>query len=81
MSTNLREWRAANPPELGGALARLRQSRGLTQEELAARAGLRREYLSRMESGLATEQVKSLFAVLREEGYELVISPRQTSRG
>jgi transcriptional regulator with XRE-family HTH domain len=63
MSTHLREWRAANPAELGGALARLRQSRGLTQEELAAKAGLRREYLSRM------------------EGYELVISPREASRG
>jgi hypothetical protein len=34
-----------------------------------------------MESGLATEQVKSLFGVLREEGYELVISPREASRG
>ena len=64
-------WRAATTTELGAALARIRHLHGLRQEELAEQAGLRREYVSKMEAGLATEQMRSLFAVLRALGYEL----------
>ena len=69
--------RAANPTELGGALARARRDAGLTQQELADRAGFDRAYLSRMESGLATEQVQRLFLVLRALHLELAVSPRR----
>ena len=79
MSTE--RWRASNPSELGAALARLRASRGLRQEDVAEASGLRREYVSRMESGLATEQVRNLFALLRSQNYELELVPRGQSDG
>ena len=72
-------WRAAAPAELGAALARIRRLHGLRQEDLAEQAGLRREYVSKMESGLATEQLRSLFTALRALGYELELVERSTS--
>ncbi|MHB8246489.1 MAG: helix-turn-helix domain-containing protein [Acidimicrobiales bacterium] len=72
MSTS-QTWRASNTTELGAALAKLREHAQLRQEDLADLAGLRREYISRMESGLATEQLKNLFAVLRSLHYELAL--------
>ena len=62
--------------ELGRALARLRQQTGLTQEAMATRVGIERTYLTRMETGLATEQLQRVFAILREVGYELAIVAR-----
>ncbi len=70
-----RSFRVSNHAELGRALARMRQSSGLTQEQMAARIGIHRRYLVRMENGLATEQVQRIFAVLRESGYELAAVP------
>ena len=69
-------WQASNPSELGAALAKLREGAQLRQEDLAELAGVRREYISRMESGHATEQMKNLFAVLRSLGYELALVER-----
>jgi transcriptional regulator with XRE-family HTH domain len=69
-------WRASNGRELGRALARLRQQTGLTQEAMATRVGIERTYLTRMETGLATEQLQRVFAILREVGYELAIVAR-----
>jgi hypothetical protein len=34
-----------------------------------------------MESGLATEQVQNLFALLRSQGYELELTPRGRNGG
>ena len=69
-------WRASNGSELGRDLARLRQQTGLTQEAMATRVGIERTYLTRMETGLATEQLQRVFAILREVGYELAIVAR-----
>jgi transcriptional regulator with XRE-family HTH domain len=69
-------WRASNGRELGRALARLRQQTGLTQEAMATRVGIERTYHTRMETGLATEQLQRVFAILREVGYELAIVAR-----
>lgn len=73
--------RVATPVELGRALARIRRSRGLTQEQMAARIGVDRSYLARMENGLATEQLTRLFAVLRESGFEVDLVPRAQRYG
>jgi transcriptional regulator with XRE-family HTH domain len=79
MSTKAKpEWRASNPAELGRALARARQTRGLNQETLAARLGVHRSYLARMETGLSTEQLQRTFAFLREMGMELAVVERES---
>jgi transcriptional regulator with XRE-family HTH domain len=70
------EWRAANPSELGAALTRLRRNLGLSQEQMAARIGVYRPYLSKLETGIATEQLNRIFAILHEAEYEFVIAPK-----
>jgi transcriptional regulator with XRE-family HTH domain len=79
MSTTSGTWRASNGRELGRALARVRQQAGLTQEAMAARLGIERTYLARMETGLTTEQLQRVFAILREVGYELAIVGRDNN--
>jgi HTH-type transcriptional regulator/antitoxin HipB len=70
------QWRASNATEFGKALARVRRHSGLTQEQLAVRAGISRTYLAKMEAGLSTEQIQRMFAILRDLGYELALVPR-----
>ncbi len=45
----------------------------MTQAHLAEKAGLQRSYLSELESGKETEQVKRLFRVLRELGVRMTL--------
>jgi transcriptional regulator with XRE-family HTH domain len=45
----------------------------MTQADLAEKAGLQRSYLSELESGKETEQVKRLFRVLRELGVRMTL--------
>ena len=53
---------------IGNAIRRYRSLAGITQEELSRRTGIRRVYLSEMESGKETEQIKRLLALLHELG-------------
>ena len=82
MSTSLGiRSRTSNPSELGRALARARQAAGLTQEAMAAELGIHRSYLARMECGLATEQIKRMFGLLRFLDLELAIVEREDPGG
>jgi len=56
------------PASIGDAIRRYRAQAGLTQEQLSRRTGIRRVYLSEMESGKDTEQIKRLLTVLHELG-------------
>lgn len=59
-------------PELGDAVAARRRSLGLKQGDVAARAGVTQESLSRFERGkLAEFGSRKLLAVLAELGMEL----------
>ncbi|MDM8085252.1 helix-turn-helix transcriptional regulator [Cellulomonas cellasea] len=58
---------------------RLRESRsalGLTQNELAERLGVTQAYLSRLETGEATLQVRRLVQALSAVGLDLIAIPR-----
>ena len=50
-----------------------RTEAGLTQAQLAEKAGIQRSYLSELEGGKETEQVKRLFGVLRQLGVRLTL--------
>ena len=41
-----------SPRKLATVIRKLREARGLTQEELAKRAGIKRPYVSHLESGV-----------------------------
>jgi HTH-type transcriptional regulator/antitoxin HipB len=60
--------------DLGIALAEARLARGLTQEAVAADAGIARTYLARMENGLSVQLLDRALRVLRRLGAEVTVS-------
>jgi transcriptional regulator with XRE-family HTH domain len=67
---------ATSPPALGVALRTLRKRRGLSQAELAHAVGIQRSYLSQLENGDVTEQVKRVFDLLIALSGELHVVDR-----
>ncbi|HSN92696.1 MAG TPA: helix-turn-helix transcriptional regulator [Anaeromyxobacteraceae bacterium] len=68
---------------LGARLRRLREDRGLTQEQVAARAGFTAKYLSECERGLRDLPLTSLRAIV-EDGLSSSLArtvPRETGTG
>jgi transcriptional regulator with XRE-family HTH domain len=61
-------FRVYTSDSLGAAIRHYRLQAGLTQAELADRTGLNRPYLSDLERGRQTEQVRRLLRVLKELG-------------
>jgi transcriptional regulator with XRE-family HTH domain len=58
-----------NPKEVFARnLRRLRLATGLSQEELAARAGLHRTYISSVERGQRNVSLENIFAIARALG-------------
>jgi transcriptional regulator with XRE-family HTH domain len=53
---------------LGHAIRHYRQQAGLTQAELAEQVGIDRSYLSRLEKGEGTEQLRRVIVLLRRLG-------------
>ena len=53
---------------LGQAIRHYRQQAGLTQAELAELVGIDRGYLSRLEKGEGTEQLRRVIVLLRRLG-------------
>jgi len=66
-------FRVYTPASLGQALRHYRQAAGLTQVELAERSGLNRTYLSALEQGRETEQLKRLLRVLKQLGVRMIL--------
>ena len=58
---------------LGAAIKHFRKEAGLSQAELAARSGLNRTYLSALEKGKETEQLRRLLRVLRQLGVRMTL--------
>ncbi len=58
---------------LGAAIRHYRLQSGLSQAELAERAGLNRTYLSDLEHGKETEQLKRILRVLKQLGVRMTV--------
>lgn len=52
------------PKDLGNAIRRVRHDRGLSQQQLATRAGVGRPWLSELETGKRTAELGRTLAVL-----------------
>jgi transcriptional regulator with XRE-family HTH domain len=61
-------FRIYTPASFGQAIRHYRTQAGLTQHELAERVGLDRTYVSKLESGGDTQQLRRILAILRELG-------------
>lgn len=66
-------FRIYTPASLGDAIRHYRTEAGLTQAQLAEMAGLQRWYLSELETGKETEQLKRIFRVLRQLGVRMTL--------
>jgi transcriptional regulator with XRE-family HTH domain len=67
------QFRVYTPASLGAAIRHYRNEAGLSQADLAERTGLHRSYLSDLEQGKETEQVKRILRVLRELGVRMTL--------
>ena len=77
MVTN--SFRIPNAATLGAAIRHYRRRSGMTQAELADRVGLDRTYLTRLERGADTEQMRRIMLLLRELGVEMTLHERDAS--
>lgn len=68
-----RPFRIYRPASLGDAIRHYRNEAGLTQAELASKAGLQRSYLSELEGGKETEQLRRILRVLRQLGIRMTL--------
>lgn len=66
-------FRIYSPDSLGAAIKHYRARAGLSQVELAERCGIHRSYLSALEQGRETEQLRRLFRVFRELGLRMSV--------
>jgi y4mF family transcriptional regulator len=62
--------------ELAAEIARLRKAAGLTQVELADRAGVGLRFLRELEQGKPTVRLDKVKKVLDLLGYELFVRPK-----
>lgn len=72
-----------DPQQFGAALQRERKRQGLTQTQLAAKAGLRQQTISAVEGGKPRSELQVIFDIMTALGLELVLRPRdgQTTPG
>jgi transcriptional regulator with XRE-family HTH domain len=66
-------FRVYTPASLGAALRHYRHQAGLSQAELARRAGINRTYLSALEQGKETEQLRRLLRLLKQLGVRITL--------
>ncbi|HVA08972.1 MAG TPA: helix-turn-helix domain-containing protein [Acidimicrobiales bacterium] len=66
-------YRIYTPASLGAAIRHYRKQAGLSQAQLAELAGLNRTYLSNLESGKETEQVRRILRVLHQLGVRMTL--------
>ena len=57
----------------GEAIREYRRQAGLTQAELADRVGISATYLSRLENGQETEQLRRIITILKELGVRMTL--------
>ena len=68
-------FRALHARDLGAAVKYFRTLAGLSQAELAARAGVHRTYLTALETGHSTEALERIMTLFRELGLRVQIVP------
>lgn len=79
--TALIEVSTSAPKQLGHAIERFRNLKDLSQASLAQSAGVRQATVSKVEKGVGTTEVNTIFAVCAALGLEIVLRKRKTSKG
>ncbi|HEY3843943.1 MAG TPA: helix-turn-helix transcriptional regulator [Acidimicrobiales bacterium] len=66
-------FRVYTAASIGPAIRHYRLQEGLTQAELADRVGLTPSYLSRLENGQETEQLRRIVGILKQLGVRITL--------
>ncbi len=66
-------FRVYSAASLGAAIRHYRREAGLSQAELAELTGLNRTYLSALEQGKETEQVKRFLQIFKQLGVRMTL--------
>jgi transcriptional regulator with XRE-family HTH domain len=74
-------WAIRSSADLGRTLSAVRRQRGITQEQLAETTGMRRDYLSQLESGTGTLELQRLVLALRRLGADITVSVEASEDG
>lgn len=75
-------WSVPRSPEhLGEIVAARRRDLGLTQAEVALRAGVTRRFVNELENSHSTMYARRLFATIDALGYRIELQPRGASDG
>ena len=69
--------RAMRPEDLAAAVREFRTLKGLSQVELAALAGVNRQYVSDLERGHVVKQVDYLLRLLEHLGVEVTLTAEE----
>lgn len=62
-----------SPEDLGRAIGELRRAQGLTQNQMATRAGISREWLAQLERGRPSRSLSVMLRLIRRLGGDLVV--------
>jgi transcriptional regulator with XRE-family HTH domain len=66
-------FRIYTPDSLGAALRHFREQSGLSQAQLAESVGVHRSYLSELEQGKESEQLRRILRILRQLGVRMTL--------
>lgn len=69
-----KEWAIKSGPDIGRAIADIRQLRSMTQAELADASGIERTWLTKMEAGRTNRLLEHLLRVLRRLGADVRVT-------
>lgn len=70
---------ARSPKQLGVLIQQSRKARGWSQTDLAERAGLRQEMVSKIEGGQPGSRIASVWDLLAALDLEITVAPRTVS--
>ena len=67
---------ARTSKDIGHAIRQARKAQNLTQKDLAVRSGVWQETISKIETGVASTKLETVFALLAALDLELQVQPR-----
>ncbi|ARC88532.1 helix-turn-helix domain-containing protein [Rhodovulum sp. MB263] len=67
---------ARTPKDIGHAIREARKAKGFTQKDLAAKSGVWQETISKIENGVASTKLETLFDLFAALDLEIQVQPR-----